>query len=186
MNCAVPRPRAPGRPDDAEDTLGERLQEVLAELTVEHKKGDDHLVADGDYPSTAGIPNTSPRERNANEDFRRHCSWLHRLNRNSDPTCEPDVSKESVAECFFESASRIRPGRFCSSVIPFYHTLPPSSITLSNRFILLVLQFRHTLLGWIRLNQSERTLTANYHHKIQKTLRHPVTISALCTANTQS
>jgi hypothetical protein len=55
MNRAVPRPRVLGRPDDAEDTLDERLQEVLAELTVEHKKGDDGLVADGDYPSTVGF-----------------------------------------------------------------------------------------------------------------------------------
>jgi transposase len=44
MTYAVPRPKAPERPDDAEEILDERLQEALDELTADE---DDDLVTDG-------------------------------------------------------------------------------------------------------------------------------------------
>jgi transposase len=116
MNYAVPRPRAPDRPDDAEDTLDERLQEALAELTVEHEEEDDDLVADGGivvgFLDEAWPQPTDNRRRlwafgtpvlekeTPTKNFEDAVLGYYALNGNSVVKCKPDVSKESVAEFF--------------------------------------------------------------------------------------
>jgi transposase len=108
MNYAIPRPEDPGRPDDAEEMLDERLSEALAELE------DDELVTDGGcvvgfldeaWPQPTdnrrrlwafGTPTIS--KETPTENFEDAAIGFYALNGESVLACKPDVSRHSIAE----------------------------------------------------------------------------------------
>ena len=126
MNYAVPRPRAPDRPEDAEEILDERLQEALAELTA-NRNEDDDLVTDGGivvgFLDEAWPQPTDNRRRlwafgtpiiekeTPTENFEDAVLGYYALNGNSVVRCKPDVSKESIAEFFLRIREQNPSGR---------------------------------------------------------------------------
>lgn len=125
MNYAIPRPEAPDRPDDAEETLDERLQEALDDLTEEDD--DEEVVTDGGvvigfldeaWPQPTdnrrrlwGFGTPTIQKETPTETFEDAAIGFYALNGESVVRSKPDVSAASFAEVFMRIREQNPSGR---------------------------------------------------------------------------